>query len=67
MMKAIFYLILAMISLYTFTDLFLYYLDCDILNITPNDNVFEIVTFVLSSFILYKALESNYRKAGKKW
>ena len=66
MMKAIFYLILAVISLYTFTDLFLYYLDCDILNITPNDNVFEIVTFVLSSFILYKALESNYRKAGKK-
>ena len=66
MMKAIFYLILAIISLYTFTDLFLYYLDCDILNITPHDNVFEIVTFVLSSFILYKALESNYRKAGKK-
>ena len=66
MMKAIFYLILAMISLYTFTDLFLYYLDCDILNITPNDNVFEIITFVLSSFILYKVLESNYRKAGKK-
>ena len=66
MMKAIFYLILAIISLYTFTDLFLYYLDCDILNITPHDNVFEIVTFVLSSFILYRALESNYRRAGKK-
>ena len=65
MMKA-FYLILAVISLYTFTDLFLYYLDCDILNIAPHDDVFEIVTFVLSSFIVYKALESNYRKAGKK-
>ncbi len=52
-MKSLTVLVLTLLSLYLAFDLFMYYLDCDILNITPNDNMYEIIAFILSCSTLY--------------
>ena len=66
MMKTLISIVLACISLYLAFDLFTYYLDCDLLNITPHDDIYKILAFILSCSTLYYMLESEYRKAGKK-
>lgn len=62
MMKALINVALAILVIYLFFDLVLYYLDCDILNITPKDDIYKILTLVLSCSTLYYM---NERKAGK--
>jgi len=52
-MKSLTFLVLTLLSLYLAFDLFMYYLDCDILNITPKDNMYEIIAFILSCSTLY--------------
>lgn len=65
-MKIIISIALVILSLYLACDLFTYYLDCDILNITPHDDIYKILAFILSCSTLYYMLDSEYRKAGKK-
>lgn len=65
-MKALIVLVLIILSLYLAFDLFTYYLDCDILNIAPKDDIYKILAFILSCSTLYYMLDSEYRKAGKK-
>lgn len=65
-MKTLIILVLIILSLYLAFDLFTYYLDCDILNITPHGDIYKILAFILSSSTLYYMLDSEYRKAGKK-
>lgn len=53
-MKSLTFLVLTLLSLYLAFDLFMYYLDCDILNVAPKkDNIYEILAFLLSCSTLY--------------
>lgn len=65
-MKTLIILVLIILSLYLAFDLFTYYLDCDILNIAPHDDIYKILAFILSCSTAYYMIESEYRKAGKK-
>lgn len=53
MMKALINVALAILVIYLFFDIVLYYLDCDILNIAPKDDIYKILTLVLSCSTLY--------------
>nr|DAE52285.1 MAG TPA: hypothetical protein [Caudoviricetes sp.] len=52
-MKSLLFLVLIILNLYLAFDLILYYTDCDILNVAPNDNIYEILAFILSCSTLY--------------
>lgn len=63
-MKSLIYFILLISAMYLFADTFLYYLDCDIMNVLPEHNHLKTVALCITVLALY--LMSDDNKGGQK-
>ena len=52
-MKTLLQIVLSLFALYLAGDLFLYYLDCDILNVAPKDDIMKLISLTLTILSLY--------------
>lgn len=61
-MKSLIQVVVSLFALYLFVDTFLYYLDCDILNVLPEHDTMKLTALSLAVLSLYLMCDSDNKK-----